>query len=50
MVVPHKKFQGLFIAKGLGNKDVICTKNLVPGKVLHGDKLLSVQVIKLIND
>ncbi|KAL6537590.1 hypothetical protein OROMI_026124 [Orobanche minor] len=42
VVVPHK-FQGLFITKGLGQKDVICTRNLVPGKVLHGDKLISVQ-------
>ncbi|KAL6493345.1 hypothetical protein OROGR_033104 [Orobanche gracilis] len=42
VVVPHK-FEGLFIAKGLGKKDFICTKNLVPGKVLHGDKLISVQ-------
>lgn len=43
VVVPHK-FEGLFIAKGLGKKNSICTKNLVPGKVLHGDKLISVQV------
>ncbi|XP_074331549.1 uncharacterized protein LOC141668538 isoform X4 [Apium graveolens] len=42
VVVPHK-FKGLFIAKGLGKKNFICTKNLVPGKVLHGDKLISVQ-------
>ncbi|KAL8111682.1 uncharacterized protein LOC141666943 isoform X2 [Apium graveolens] len=42
VVVPHK-FKGLFLAKGLGKKNFICTKNLVPGKVLHGDKLISVQ-------
>ncbi|XP_074328717.1 uncharacterized protein LOC141666553 isoform X2 [Apium graveolens] len=42
VVVPHK-FKGLFLAKGLGKKNFNCTKNLVPGKVLHGDKLISVQ-------
>ncbi|XP_074328713.1 uncharacterized protein LOC141666552 isoform X3 [Apium graveolens] len=42
VVVPHK-LEGLFVAKGLGKKNFICTKNLVPGKVLHGDKLISVQ-------
>lgn len=42
VVVPHQ-FEGLFIAKGLGNKNFICTKNLVPGKVLHGDKIIYVQ-------
>ncbi|XP_063949144.1 uncharacterized protein LOC108223098 isoform X6 [Daucus carota subsp. sativus] len=42
VVVPHK-FEGLFITKGLGKKNFICTKNLVPGKVLYGEKLISVQ-------
>ncbi|XP_063949128.1 uncharacterized protein LOC135146799 isoform X1 [Daucus carota subsp. sativus] len=42
VVVPHK-FEGLFITKGLGKKNFICTKNLVPGKVLYGEKLISVE-------
>ncbi|XP_017220386.1 putative rRNA 2'-O-methyltransferase fibrillarin 3 [Daucus carota subsp. sativus] len=42
IIVPHK-FEGLFIAKGLGKKNFICTKNLVPGKVLCDDQLISVQ-------
>ena len=49
IIVPHK-FEGLFIAKGLGKKNFICTKNLVPGKVLCDDQLISVQVNQFIYD
>lgn len=49
VVVPHK-FEGLFIAKGLGKKNFICTKNLVPGKVLCDDQLISVQVNQFMYD
>jgi len=41
VVVPHK-FEGVFIAKGKNN-DAICTKNLVPGEAVNGEKLISVK-------
>ena len=43
VVEPHK-IEGLFITKGLGKKNFICTKNLVPGKLLYDDQLISIQV------
>ncbi|XP_017253132.1 uncharacterized protein LOC108223397 isoform X2 [Daucus carota subsp. sativus] len=42
VVEPHK-IEGLFITKGLGKKNFICTKNLVPGKLLYDDQLISIQ-------
>ncbi|KAL6568349.1 hypothetical protein OROHE_004033 [Orobanche hederae] len=41
VVVPHI-CEGVFIAKGKDKEDLICTRNLVPGKALHGDELISV--------
>ncbi|XP_045805351.1 uncharacterized protein LOC123898447 isoform X2 [Trifolium pratense] len=40
MVVPHR-FEGFFNAKG--KKNILCTRNLVPGEALYGEKLIHVQ-------
>ncbi|EYU39190.1 hypothetical protein MIMGU_mgv1a026684mg, partial [Erythranthe guttata] len=41
-VNPHSRLEGVFIAKG--KKDVLCTKNMVPGKaVVFNEKRVSVQ-------
>lgn len=39
-VVPHR-FQGFFNVKGKEN--ILCTRNLVPGEALYGEKLIHVQ-------
>lgn len=40
VVEPHKRHQGVFIAKG--KIDKLCTKNMTPGKILYpGDKIVS---------
>jgi hypothetical protein len=44
-VVPHR-FEGFFNAKGKEN--ILCTRNLVPGEALYGEKLIRVQVSLLI--
>jgi hypothetical protein len=44
-VVPHR-LEGFFNAKGKEN--ILCTRNLVPGEALYGEKLIRVQVSLLI--
>lgn len=39
-VVPHR-FEGLFSVKG--EDGILCTKNLVPGEALFGERLIRVQ-------
>jgi rRNA 2'-O-methyltransferase fibrillarin len=41
VVVPHKH-DGVFIAKA--KEDALCTKNMVPGESVYGEKRVSVQV------
>lgn len=41
VVVPHKH-DGVFIAKA--KEDALCTKNMVPGESVYGEKRISVQV------
>lgn len=42
MVEPHRH-EGVFI--GRGKEDVLCTRNLVPGDSVYGEKRISVEVI-----
>ena len=42
VVVPHKH-DGVFIAKA--KEDALCTKNMVPGESVYGEKRISVQVL-----
>lgn len=42
VVQPHRH-DGVFVAKG--KEDALCTKNLVPGEAVYGEKRVSVQVI-----
>lgn len=46
-VVPHR-FEGFFNVKG--EEDILCTRNLVPGEALYGEKLIHVQVSRFIYD
>ncbi|KAL8112335.1 hypothetical protein AgCh_019870 [Apium graveolens] len=39
-IVPHR-FEGFFSVKGKEN--ILCTRNLVPGEALYGEKLICVQ-------
>jgi hypothetical protein len=41
VVVPHKH-AGVFISKS--KEDALCTKNMVPGESVYGEKRVSVQV------
>jgi rRNA 2'-O-methyltransferase fibrillarin len=41
VVVPHKH-DGVFVAKA--KEDALCTKNMVPGESVYGEKRVSVQV------
>ena len=41
VVVPHKH-DGVFIAKA--KEDALCTKNMVAGESVYGEKRVSVQV------
>lgn len=41
MVEPHRH-EGVFI--GRGKEDVLCTRNLVPGESVYGEKRISVEV------
>ncbi|URE20319.1 protein TRANSPARENT TESTA [Musa troglodytarum] len=44
VVQPHRH-DGVFVAKG--KEDALCTKNMVPGEAVYGEKRVSVQVIRL---
>ncbi|RRT53167.1 hypothetical protein B296_00037919, partial [Ensete ventricosum] len=44
VVQPHRH-DGVFVAKG--KEDALCTKNMVPGESVYGEKRVSVQVIRL---
>lgn len=44
VVQPHRH-DGVFVAKG--KEDALCTKNMVPGEAVYGEKRVSVQVIHL---
>ena len=41
MIEPHRH-EGVFIARG--KEDMLCTKNLVPGESVYGEKRISVDV------
>jgi hypothetical protein len=41
VIVPHKH-AGVFISKS--KEDALCTKNMVPGESVYGEKRVSVQV------
>ena len=41
MIEPHRH-AGVFIARG--KEDMLCTKNLVPGESVYGEKRVSVDV------
>lgn len=43
-IQPHPKFKGVFIAKQKG--DMLVTRNLVPGKNVYGEKLITVEDAK----
>lgn len=45
-VVPHRH-DGVFLAKG--KEDALCTKNLVAGESVYGEKRISVQVCDFIS-
>lgn len=40
IVEPHPRHPGVFIARG--KEDVLCTRNLVPGEAVYGEKLIVV--------
>lgn len=44
VVQPHRH-DGVFVAKG--KEDALCTKNMVPGESVYGEKRVSVQVVHL---
>ena len=41
LVIPHERLGGIFILKG--KEDCLCTKNLVPGDSVYGEKRVSVE-------
>lgn len=41
MVVPHERLPGVFISHG--KEDSLCTRNLVPGDSVYGEKRISVE-------